>query len=550
MPEAEATSNYEFDLGQHHFKIFTTSSAAQQWFDRGLTWLYGFNHEEAVICFQKAVAADPNSVMAYWGIAYAIGPNYNKVWEMFPFEEKKSCLKVAHDAIAKGSAITSAATVEVAMLAAVACRYPQDAEVEDYAPFNDRFANEMRKIHQQHPDNLDVSAIFIEALMGRTPWALWHLKTKQPAEGASTIEAKEILEAAFASNADAWKHPGLLHLYIHLMEMSPTPEVALPHGDHLTNLVPASGHLLHMATHIDVLCGDYQNVISRNQRAALADQPFTALRGARNFYTIYRIHNVHFIAYGAMFLAQKQVALDAALELQRLLPESLVAFMPDFFEAFWGMKLHVMVRFGMWAEILTEALPKDSELFSFTTALQRYARVIALANTGQHEAAALEYELFLGAKAAVQETRFMFNNPAADVLGIAQQMAAGERLYKSGKIEAGLTHLRAAAEYSDNLFYDEPWGWMQPPRHALAALLMDQDQLAEAEEIYRADLGLNDTLARPCQHPSNIWSLHGLSECLSKRGERHERVHVQLLLDQALARAEVPVRSSCYCRNT
>ena len=226
----------------------------------------------------------------------------------------------------------------------------------------------------------------------------------------------------------------------------------------------------------------------------------------------------------------------------------------DFFftleNPFLGMKLHVMVRFGMWQEILAEEFQKDAELFSFSTALLRYGRVIALANTGQHDAATAEYDAFLKAKEAVQETRYMFNNPAEDVLGIAQQMAVGERLYKSGDYEAGLDHLRAAANYSDNLHYDEPWGWMQPPRHALAALLMEQKQYVEAEEIYRADLGLNDTLARPCQHPKNIWSLHGLSECLNKRGETQELVHVQLLLDQALARAEVPVSASCYCRNT
>lgn len=547
---AQLEAQYDFDLGQHHCDISSSSVEAQKWFDRGINWLYGFNHEEAVICFNKAVVADPKSVMAYWGIAFAIGPNYNKVWDMFPYQEKKTCLAIAQDAIAKGSAIKTENALAQAMLAAVAVRYPDNAEIEDYEPFNENFASEMRKVHQQYPDNLDVMAICVESLMGRTPWALWELETKQPADGASTVEARDMLETAFRSQPGAWQHPGLLHLYIHLMEMSPTPELALPHGDNLSNLVPASGHLLHMATHIDVLCGDYQNVIARNQRAALADQPFTAMRGPGNFYTVYRIHNVHFVAYGAMFLAQKQVALDAAMELQQLLPEPVVAFMPDFFEAFWGMKLHVMVRFGMWQEILAEEFQKDAELFSFSTALLRYGRVIALANTGQHDAATAEYDAFLKAKEAVQETRYMFNNPAEDVLGIAQQMAVGERLYKSGDYEAGLDHLRAAANYSDNLHYDEPWGWMQPPRHALAALLMEQKQYVEAEEIYRADLGLNDTLVRPCQHPKNIWSLHGLSECLNKRGETHELVHVQLLLDQALARAEVPVSASCYCRNT
>ncbi len=548
-------SNYSFDLGSHHFEISTSSADAQLWFNRGAIWLYGFNHEEAVKCFEQAALADPKCLMAQWGIAYAIGPNYNKVWEMFPYREKQSSLAIAQKALATGAEIAAELEhdtneMERAMLNALALRYPENPEVEDFSPYSEAYAEAMREVYQKYPGNLDVTSIFVEALMGRTPWALWDLVAGCPAEGASTVEAREALESVFKAQPTSWQHPGLLHLYIHLMEMSPTPEAALSQGDHLAKLVPASGHLLHMATHIDVLCGDYQNVVARNQRAALADQPFTALRGADNFYTVYRIHNVHFVAYGAMFLAQKSIALDAALELQELLPEPIVAFLPDFFEAFWGMKIHVMVRFGMWDEILEELLPEDAELFSFTTALLRYGRVIALANTNQHEAAAAEFDAFLMAKAAVQETRFMFNNPAADVLVIAEQMAAGERLYKSGEIETGLEHLREAARLSDSLHYDEPWGWMQPPRHALAALLMEQEQFSEAEAIYRADLGLNNTLVRPCQHPGNVWSLHGLRECLTRRGETVELVHIQHQLDQVLARAEVPITASCYCRKS
>ena len=543
-------ASYPFDLGEHHFAVSTISAEAQVWFNRGTTWLYGVNHEEAVRCFELAAAADPQCVMAYWGIAFAIGPNYNKAWEMFPYPERVSVLDVALQAIEKGRSIAGGSEFEHALIEALDVRYPRDPEVEEFASFNDAFAEEMRKIYQLHPENLDVTSIFVESLMGRTPWALWDLESGQPAEGASTIEAKQILEDTFDRQAAAWKHPGLLHLYIHLMEMSPTPEAALSHGDRLSTLVPASGHLLHMATHIDVLCGDYQNVISRNQRAAIADRPYTTLRGAENFYTVYRIHNVHFVAYGAMFLAQKKVALDASEALQRLLPVPVVAFLPDFFEAFWGMKLHVMVRFGMWQEILALSLPKDTELFSFTTALQRYGRVVAFANTEQHDAAVAEFERFLAAKEAVQETRFMFNNPAADVLNIAEQMALGERLYKSGSIDEGLAHLKAASTMSDGLHYDEPWGWMQPPRHALAALLMEQKRFSEAEAIYRADLGLDDTLPRPCQHPGNVWSLHGLHECLEKRNESSEIVYVRQQLNQVVARAEVPVQASCYCRKS
>lgn len=374
------------------------------------------------------------------------------------------------------------------------------------------------------------------------------MKSGEPNSDASTVEARAVLESTFSGNPAAWSHPGLLHLYIHLMEMSPTPELALPHGDNLASLVPDSGHLQHMATHIDVLCGEYQNVIYRNHQAALADVKFTELRGSQNFYTVYRIHNVHFESYGAMFLGQKQTALRAAEELRGLLPRDTVAFLPDLFEAFWGMKTHVMVRFGMWQAIVDEPLPEEPELFSFTTALLRYARVIALSNLGRTDDAKLELDQFMKAVAAVQDTRQMFNNPAASVLEIATEMALGEYHYKSGEIDKGLDHLTQAAHYSDNLFYDEPWGWMQPPRHALAALLMEQKAYEKAETIYRADLGLNDSLPRPCQHPGNIWAMQGLKECLERRGDKLELVHVSNQLAKLKSRADVEVGSSCFCR--
>ena len=542
-----STATY-FDLGTHHRAITTTSETAQTWFDRGLNWTFGFNHEEAIVCFENALAEDPNCAMAHWGIAYCIGPNYNKYWEMFAYPEKVNALDTAHKAITQGLAIEDLPATEQALLTALQIRYPTDPDIEEFGPFNDAFADAMREVYNNHPEDLDVASLFAEALMGRTPWQLWDLQTGTPKSGASTEEARGVLEHAFESDPAAWSHPGLLHMYIHLMEMSPTPELALRHGDSLSTLVPDSGHLLHMATHIDVLCGEYQNVIARNHLAAIADKGFEDLRGAENFYTVYRIHNVHFEAYGAMFLAQKQVALTAAEELQQLLPEPVVAYLPDLFEAFWGVKSHVMVRFGMWEDILAEALPADAELFSFTTALQRYARVIALSNLGRHEEASAELEHFFAARDAVQETRFMFNNPASEVLKIAAEMAQGELQYKTGNTEVGFEHLRQAAHLSDNLFYDEPWGWMQPPRHALAALLMEQQRFDEAEEIYRADLGYTSELPRPCQHPGNVWALHGLHECLTHRNDDQEAVYVKHLLDKVQARADVIIGASCYCR--
>jgi tetratricopeptide (TPR) repeat protein len=539
-----------FDLGTYGRKVTTLSADAQRWFDRGLVWLYGFNHEEAIVCFEKALDHDPDCVMARWGSAHAIGPNYNKLWEFFGPEEKVEALDRAHRSLERGRTTAERATpVERAMLAALAARFPTDPQIDDYGPWNDDFAEEMRKVYAAFPDDLDVTAIFAEALMNRTPWQLWDMKTGGPADGASTLEAKAALEDAFARDPTAWDHPGLLHMYIHLMEMSPSPEAALLHGDRLVDLVPDSGHLVHMATHIDVLCGDYQNVVWRNLRAAAVDRKFYDHAGGENFYTIYRIHNLHFVIYGAMFQARPGVALAAAEALREALPEPVVRFMPEFFEAFIGMKLHVLVRFGRWQEILKEPLPADADLYSFTTALTRYARTVALANLGRIAEAEAERDVFMTARDRVQDDRMMFNNPCSEVLRVAEQMMLGELAYKSGRIDEGLGHLREAVQLDDDLLYDEPWGWMQPSRHALGALLMDAGRFDQAEAVYRADLGLDETLPRPCQHPRNVWSLHGLHECLQRRAETVERRHVRQLLDQALARAEVPIRASCYCRS-
>jgi tetratricopeptide (TPR) repeat protein len=539
-----------FDLGRYGRPVTTTSSAAQVAFDRGLVWLYGYNHEAAAEAFGEAIAADPGCGAAHWGLAHALGPNYNKPWEFFDANERKATLDRAHIAIAKAKTLGGSLTaVENDLVEALAERYPQDPEVEDYGPWNDAFSDAMRKVYAAHPGDLDVICIFAEALMNRTPWQLWDLQTGGPKEGASTLEAQAALERAFDDLPGAWDHPGLLHMYIHLMEMGPTPEKALRHGDRLTDLVPDSGHLIHMATHIDVLCGDYHSVVARNHKAAQIDRKYEAVAGAQNFYTIYRIHNVHFEAYGAMFLGQPEVALAASERLMEMLPEEVVRFMPEMFESFYGKKIHVMVRFGQWEAILDEPFPPDRELYLYTTAAMHQARAVALANLRRHDEAAAERELAIAAREKIPEEWMVFNNTAIDVLKVGEAMMDGEIAFKAGRIDDGLDHLRRSVALDDALLYDEPWGWMQPTRHALGALLMEARQFEEAEAVYRADLGLDGTLARPCQHPRNVWSLHGLHECLVRRGEHAEARHLKLLLDQAIARATVPIRASCYCRS-
>src|SRR6202008_4603096 len=362
----------------------------------------------------------------------------------------------------------------------------------------------------------------------------------------------EVLESALRDVPASWSHPGLLHLYVHLMEISPFPQRALRAADRLRDLVPDAGHLIHMPTHIDVLCGHYRDVLVYNQKAIAADRKFLAREGALNVYALYRTHDYHFAVYGAMFLAQSRAARGAAEELIDPPPEALLRTpappMADFVEGYLPMKQHVLVRFGNWHEIIAQELPRDRELYCSTTAMMLYAQAVAHSALGHIPQAEAARAAFLEAKRRVPESRRVHNNTVRDLLAVAEEMLNGDLEYRRGNHEVAFAHLRRSVELDDALPYDEPWGWMQPTRHALGALLLEQGRVDEAEAIYRSDLGLDGKLSRACQHPDNLWSLHGLHECLVRRGEKAETALIKQRLDLAQARAEVPIKASCFCR--
>lgn len=542
-----------YDLGTYSRPVTTSSPEAQLWFDRGLVWTYAFHHEEAVSCFEAAAAADPGCAMAYWGIAYALGPNYNKPWEFFDEQELARTVERTHAAVelAHEKAEAAATPVERALIGALRARCPQAEAVDDCSVWNAPYADSMRAVHELARDDLDITALYADALMNLTPWRLWNLRTGDPAEGARTLEAKAVLDRALATDAGA-EHLGILHMYIHLMEMSPTPEAALPAADRLRGLVPDAGHLQHMPSHIEVLCGDYRRVVSDNDAAIVADEKFRARAGAMNFYTLYRSHNYHFKIYGAMFLGRFRTALEAAAQLEASIPEQLLRVqsppMADWLEGFLAMRVHVLIRFGRWSDILRMPMPADPELYSVSTAMLHYARGVAFSATGRIAEAEAERRLFGEAVARVPETRMLFNNTCTDILAIASAMLDGELEYRKGDHDAAFAALERSIERDDSLPYDEPWGWMQPTRHAYGALLLERGRVAEAEAVYRADLGLDDTLPRAVQHPGNVWSLHGLHECLVRLGKAGEAQIVAQQLKIALAMADVPIEASCFCR--
>jgi len=491
--------------------------------------------------------------MAQWGISYAAGPNYNLPWHLYDPAGKAAALAAAYDAMKAAQALANGATpAEQALIQALTMRYPQRNPIEDQSQWDKAFTREVRKLYKTSAGDLDVACVFVEAIMNETPWKMWNLTTGGVAENAGTQEAMEVLEGLFANTPASWDHPGLLHLYVHLMEMSPFPQRALRAGDRLRELMPDSGHLIHMPTHIDVLCGNYRDVVVYNQKAVVVDRKYLAREGAMNFYALYRTHNHHFVIYGGMFLGQYTPAIRAAQELIDTTPEELLRVpsppMADFIEGYLPMKQHVLVRFGKWREIIAQELPKDSDLYCCTTAMMLYARGVAHSVLGEIAEADKSRTAFRAAKKRVPESRLVHNNKVVDLLEIADEMLSGELEYRRGNFDVGFAHLRRAVELDDNLPYDEPWGWMQPTRHALGALLLEQGRLEEAEAVYRSDLGFDGKLSRACQHPENVWSLHGLHECLTRRGEKLEAPLIKARLDLALARAEVPIRSSCLCR--
>lgn len=544
--------DYPFDLGSYSRAISTKSPEAQRWFDRGLAWTYAYNHEEALRCFERATKADPDCAMAWWGLAYAAGPNYNKQWAAFDALDLKTSLASACAATERAAALLGRASpVEQALIRPLQKRYPINDPSRVDTVWNDDYAAAMRESYRQHSDDLDLTALFAEAMMNRTPWLLWDIKKSAAAEGSDTLEAIAVLEHAM-QRPEAMRHAGVLHMYVHLMEMSPWPERALKAGDALRTLVPDAGHLVHMPTHIDVLCGQYGDVIHWNQRANVADEKYLAREGALNFYTLYRCHNLHFVIYGAMFSGQYAPALAAAKHMEATIPEELLRVespvMADFLEAFVPMRMHVYIRFGKWQEILDTALPKDQQLYCVTTAIIHYAKTVAYANLFNVPAAERQLALYREAKKRVPESRTLFNNVALDILAVAEEMMLGELEYRRFNHDAAFAHLRRSVEIYDNMRYDEPWGFMQPTRHALGALLMEQKLYAEAEAVYRADLGSDGSLPRACQHPDTIWSLHGLHECLTRRGALSEAAILKQRLDVAMARSDVMIRGSCFCR--
>jgi tetratricopeptide (TPR) repeat protein len=549
-----------FNLGAHTRPISTSSPEAQRWFNLGLNWCFGFNGEEGVKCFLKALEHDPTSVMAHWGAAYGSGPFYNLTWREHGEKEADAVARRASEHIAKARALSHCATdVENQLIEALARRFqkPHAVQPEDYDRWDDDYAAEMRRVFYNYSNDHDVMALFIEALITRTPRRLWNVKTGAPAKRSDVVEAVQVCERSIkmANDQGTRQHPAIVHLHIHAMEMSNTPQSAMASADALATLSSDAGHLNHMPGHIYVLCGDYEKARIASRKAICANDKFLAYAGPFTYYTVACCHDLHLMMHTCMFQGRYGEAIAAANKMCDLLTKEVLSVKdrPKFamsLEGYYSMKTHVWVRFGRWKDIIKAPMPDDPELYLVTTAMFHYAKGVAHAALRNFSEAEEQRRFYHESLLRIPRSRRFFNNMAHHVLGVGEKMLDGELQYQLGNHKVAFEHLRESVRRDDNLEYIEPWAWMHPPRHALAALLMEQGHYDEAEQIYRDDLGLSGKIQRCAQHPDNVWSLHGLVECLQMRNDRVELHALQQRLACTLAMADMPITSSCMCRRT
>ncbi|MCB9876542.1 MAG: tetratricopeptide repeat protein [Planctomycetes bacterium] len=513
------------ELGAVHLRVSTTSAAAQEAFDQGLAWCYGFHHDEARRCFGEAIAADPGCAMAHWGLAYASGPHINNM------EMSEDMAREANAAAQRAHELAGNATPrERALIDAIVRRYAWPAPKER-GELDRAYAAAMRDVYREHGDEPHTAALFAEALMDLRPWDLWS-QEGEPRE--ETLEVLEVLDRLLAAHPD---HPQGNHLYIHAVEASPQPERASAAADRLRALPNAAGHLVHMPSHAYVRVGRYEEGAEANRLGIAADLRLVARTGRVGFYELYRAHNYHFLAYCSMFSGRDDEAIAASQQMLAELPMDVVQQMAPFLEGFLGTPYEVLVRFGRWDEML--AAPEPAEWQKGTRALWHFGRGVALAAKGDVEAARRERDAYRAAVAAVPQEWTFGNNPMHAVLAVGDAFLDGEVEFRAGDPEAAFAALRTAVARNDALRYDEPWGWMMPPRHGLGALLLEAGRFAEAEQVYRDDLTHN---------PDNGWALHGLAECLQQQGRTADADAARRRFAAAWRHATVQIAASCFCR--
>jgi tetratricopeptide (TPR) repeat protein len=505
-------------LGSLHHPVTTSRPEAQKFFDQGLTFVYAFNHPEAVRSFERAAQLDPQMSMAYWGIALALGSNINS-------EIDTERERAAYTAVQKARGLAAGGPLqERRYVEALARRYAFPPQA-DRKTLNLEYKNAMAELVRTYPDDLDAATLFAEAAMVLRPWRLWTADGK-PEDG--TLEIVTVLESVLRRNPD---HIGAIHYYIHAVEASPHPEWALASAQKLPRLVPAAGHLVHMPAHIYERLGDYRAAAQSNREAARADEALVKARGVEEPSALmYYSHNLHFLAVAESMAGRFSESLAAARKLEaHVAPHRRTT---PAVEVFLPTSTLLLVRFRKWSDVLT--LPKPEATLATPITYWHFARGMAFASTGDPAKAEQEHQSFLNAEKGITEEMAGAGGVMSEgARRVADHVLRARIAGAKGDPKSEIDVLRKGVEIEDALAYDEPPAWYLPTRESLGGALLRSGQAAAAEQVLRADLERNRRNGR---------SLFGLMGALASQGRAYDAAFVRQEFERAWQGADTQLR--------
>jgi tetratricopeptide (TPR) repeat protein len=512
------------NLGSHTFPVSTRNRQAQTFMNQGLNLAYAFNHAEARRAFREAARLDPNLAMAYWGQALVLGPNINALME--PNEEPS-----AYELVQKAMSLRSRATPrERAYIEALAQRY--SGKAEDRQPRDAAYADAMHAVHQRFPNDLDAAMLYVESVMDLRPWGYWQR------DGAPHVRTDDIVALTERVMTRHPKHPGAVHMYIHLMEGTSTPEKAEQAADTLQTLMPAAGHMVHMPAHIYQRIGRYADAIKANQLAVAADEDYISQCRAQGLYPMaYYPHNIHFLWFSASEDGQSRLAIESARLLASKIDDGTLKTLP-LTAGFRMVPYYALTRFGRWDEMLKE--PEPPAFSAVLRTMWHYARGLSFVATDRLPAAEEELQKLkaLTSDPSMKEPLFSPNQGGA-IVAPAPEVLAGEIAAARGNFDVAIAHLDRAIRLEDSLVYTEPSEFHFPPRLALGAILLKAGRPAEAETVYWEHLR---------RHRENGWGLFGLMQALRAQNKSADAALTEARFKTAWARADVTLTASRFGR--
>lgn len=510
------------NLGKHTYTVTTKSELAQRFFNQGLRLTYGFNHAEAHRSFMEASRLDPNCAMAFWGQAYALGPNIN---DPSPDDERKNKY---NEAIKKAKQLSLNATQkEQALIEALTHRYSTDLS-EDVKNLNMAYMQAMAKVASIYTEDSDIQTLYAASVMNTVPWNYWD---KDGNPSPNIPEAKAALEKAMILDPD---NPGAHHYYIHMVEL-PYPDLGVPSAEKLGSLMPAAGHIVHMPSHIYIRVGRYKDAVKVNQEAILADEDYISQCYSQGMYPLgYYPHNIHFLWSASSLLGNSKIAIEAAKKTAEKVPVGEMTEL-HFLQNFASTPLLAYTRFGKWNDILTNPKPNDS--IKHLKLIWHYVRGVAFTRKNniteaQEELEAIDVLIKDPKMETISATGF---DNGTTLAKLAYEVVAGEIASIKNDYASAIHHFKNAIKIEDALIYNEPSSWHIPPRQNLGAVLMKAKKYDEAEYIYIEDLKLLR---------QNGWSLMGLYQSLKAQGKLKEARKIKLEFDTAWSDADIEINTS------